>query len=74
MLIAGEATANKRHGNQEGDPAKGAAAMYEFAIMPDPPLRVVIGSDAYKDIMKKIEVCEGCFVLSYSLWLWWVDI
>ena len=37
-----------RHGTQVGDPKKGGKAMYELAILPDPPLRVVIGSDAYK--------------------------
>ena len=29
--------------------------MYELAVMKDPPLRVVIGTDAYKAIMAKIE-------------------
>jgi len=43
------------HGTQAGDPLKGAKAMYELAIMKDPPPRVVIGSDAYKVIMGKIE-------------------
>ena len=38
----------KRHGTQVGDPVKGAKAMYELAVMENPPLRVVIGSDAYK--------------------------
>ena len=45
----------KRNGTQAGDPLKGAKAMYELAILPDPPLRVVIGSDAYRAIMSKIE-------------------
>ena len=45
----------KRHGTQVGDPKKGADAMYKLAVMKDPPLRVVIGSDAYEGIMKKIE-------------------
>ena len=47
-----------RHGTQAGDPKKGARAMYELASMPDPPLRVVIGSDAYKGVMNKIEQYE----------------
>ena len=38
---------NKRHGTQSGDPKKGAQAMYQFAIMKDPPLRAVLGTDAY---------------------------
>lgn len=40
--------AEGRHMTQAGDPIKGAKAMYELAVMKDPPLRVVIGSDAYK--------------------------
>ena len=45
----------KRNGTQAGDPPKGSRAMYEIAMMEDPPLRVVIGSDAYQRVMKKIE-------------------
>jgi len=45
----------KRNGTQAGDPPKGAKAMYELAILPEPPLRAVIGTDAYKRIYKKIE-------------------
>jgi len=44
-----------RNGKQVGDPVKGARAMYELAVLSDPPLRVVIGSDAYKAITGKIE-------------------
>ncbi|KAH6716369.1 hypothetical protein BKA61DRAFT_342250 [Leptodontidium sp. MPI-SDFR-AT-0119] len=46
---------DQRHGTQAGDPPKGAKAMYELAIMNDPPLRVVIGTDAYKAINEKIQ-------------------
>ncbi|KAE8450612.1 hypothetical protein EG329_005956 [Mollisiaceae sp. DMI_Dod_QoI] len=45
----------KRHGTQAGDPKKGGRAMYELAVMKDPPLRVVIGSDAYKAINVKLQ-------------------
>ncbi|MCJ1360645.1 MAG: hypothetical protein MMC33_010654 [Icmadophila ericetorum] len=51
-------TMGKRHGTQVGEPIKAARAMYELAIMKDPPLRVVLGSDAYKAVMKKIEDYE----------------
>ena len=44
-----------RNGTQAGDPIKGAKAMYELAILKDPPLRVVVGTDAYKAILGKIE-------------------
>ena len=37
-----------RNGTQAGDPKKGGKAIYELAVLQDPPLRVVIGSDAYK--------------------------
>ncbi|CAF9926595.1 MAG: hypothetical protein HETSPECPRED_006364 [Heterodermia speciosa] len=45
----------QRNGTQVGDPKKGGKAIYELAVLQDPPLRVVIGSDAYKAIMAKIE-------------------
>lgn len=50
-----ETAMKKRHGTQAGDPIKGAKAMYELAILPNPPLRVVIGSDAYQRIQKKLK-------------------
>lgn len=45
----------KRNGTQAGDPKKGAKAMYKLAVMDDPPLRMVIGSDAYEAIEGKIK-------------------
>jgi hypothetical protein len=45
----------KRHGTQAGDPVKAGKAFYELAVMDDPPLRCVVGSDAYKAIGDKIE-------------------
>ncbi|KAF4624407.1 hypothetical protein G7Y89_g13765 [Cudoniella acicularis] len=45
----------KCHGSQAGDPVKGAKTMYELAAMKDPPLRVVIGTDAYQAINGKIK-------------------
>lgn len=51
----GKKAMGERHGTQAGDPLKGAKAIYELAIMKDPPLRVVIGTDAYKAINKKIQ-------------------
>lgn len=53
--IDAESQMKKRNGTQAGDPTKGAKAMYELAILPDPPLRVVIGTDAYQRIHKKIK-------------------
>lgn len=44
-----------RHGTQAGDPIKGARAMYELATLEEPPLRAVIGTDAYKAINNKIK-------------------
>lgn len=45
----------KRNGTQAGDPPKAARAMYELAVMEDPPLRCIVGSDAYKAINDKLE-------------------
>lgn len=45
----------KRHGAQPGDPKKGAQAFYDLAVMADPPLRCVVGTDAYAGINEKLE-------------------
>jgi hypothetical protein len=45
----------KRHGNQPGDPTKGAVAFYELAVMNDPPLRCAVGSDAYGGMVNKLK-------------------
>lgn len=45
-----------RNGNQEGDPLKAAKAIYDLAVMPEPPLRIVIGTDAYAKIIAKLNV------------------
>ena len=57
-------TMTKRNGTQVGDPSKAAEAMYRFATMKDPPLRVVVGTDAYKAVMNKIESYEE----NYKKW------
>jgi len=53
--IDAKKTMGERHGTQAGDPPKGAAAMYKLAVEQDPPLRCVIGTDAYKGISDKLE-------------------
>lgn len=53
--IDAEKNMKSRNGTQAGDPKKGAKAMYQLGVMDDPPLRTVIGSDAYKAITEKIE-------------------
>lgn len=50
-----EKSMGERNGTQVGDVNKAAKAMYKFAVMDDPPLRVVIGSDAYKAIFDKLD-------------------
>jgi NAD(P)-dependent dehydrogenase (short-subunit alcohol dehydrogenase family) len=44
-----------RHGTQAGDPAKAARVFYDLAVMDDPPMRCVVGTDAYTNINKKLE-------------------
>lgn len=45
----------KRHGTQAGDPPKAARGMYELAVMEDPPLRCLLGTDAYKTVLAKLD-------------------
>jgi len=56
--IDAKGNAQKRHGTQAGDPKKGAKAMYALLTLEDPPLRAVIGTDAYKGIQTKIKAYE----------------
>ena len=37
------------------DPAKAAKVFYDRAVMEDPPIRCVVGTDAYSMISKKVE-------------------
>jgi NAD(P)-dependent dehydrogenase (short-subunit alcohol dehydrogenase family) len=57
-------------GKQPGDPAKAAAAILRVAAADDPPLRVVLGSDAYaaaeKADLAKIELGRKWRDLSFS--------
>jgi len=39
----------------EIDPYKAAKAWYELAIMKDPPLRCITGTDAFKRMQKKLD-------------------
>jgi short-subunit dehydrogenase len=42
------------HGNQDGDPAKGAAAIISIVNSINPPLRLVLGQDSFDIIQKKL--------------------
>lgn len=45
----------KMSGNQAGDPDKAAVAMIELAAMENPPLYLLLGSDAYNRANEKLE-------------------
>lgn len=45
----------KRNGTQVGDPKKGGERMYDLAMEKEPPLRVVIGSDAHAAMETKLK-------------------
>ncbi|KAF2818440.1 NAD(P)-binding protein [Ophiobolus disseminans] len=45
----------ERHGTQAGDPAKAAKVWYDLAVMDDPPIRCIVGTDAYTNINKKLD-------------------
>ncbi|KAK5064328.1 hypothetical protein LTR84_000161 [Exophiala bonariae] len=47
--------ASKRHGTQVGDPLKAGKAIYDLAVMKEPPTRIVLGSDAYDLVMAKLD-------------------
>lgn len=53
--IDAKKTMGERNGTQAGDPVKGGRAMWEVAKLEDPPLRLVIGSDAHSAMMAKID-------------------
>jgi len=53
--INAKETMGKRHGTQAGDPAKAAKVFYDLAVMDDPPIRCIVGTDAYTRINKKLE-------------------
>lgn len=45
----------QRHGTQGGDPLKAARAIYDLAVMKDPPVRIALGSDSYDLVMGKLD-------------------
>jgi NAD(P)-dependent dehydrogenase (short-subunit alcohol dehydrogenase family) len=57
-------------GKQPGDPAKAAAVLLHVASLPDPPLRLLLGSDAYgaaeKSALEKLELDRKWKELSLS--------
>lgn len=53
--VDAKAIAGKRNGSQPGDPKKGAQAMYQLAILDEPPLRMCIGTDGYAGVMNKLK-------------------
>lgn len=53
--VAAREDAKQRNKSQDGDPAKAGEAFYELAVMKDPPLHVVLGSDAYNTISGKLD-------------------
>jgi NAD(P)-dependent dehydrogenase (short-subunit alcohol dehydrogenase family) len=57
------------NGKQPGDPARAAAALLQLASVEEPPLRVLLGSDAYeaaeKNDLAKIELGRKWKTLSY---------
>lgn len=47
--------AERRNGTQAGDPLKAARAFYDLAVMKNPPMRCIVGTDAYSMINKKLD-------------------
>ena len=49
-------TAEKSDMKEPGDPGRGAKALYELAVMKNPPLRCVLGTDAYLTMNEKLDI------------------
>lgn len=50
-----------RNGNQPGDPAKAGKAIATFLTSSEPPLHLLLGSDAFDYVQKELEVLRGEF-------------
>ncbi len=44
-----------RDGNQKGDPAKAAEAMYQLVRLPNPPVHLLLGGFAYQMVREKLQ-------------------
>jgi len=54
-------------GQQAGDPEKAASAMIQLAYEENPPLYLLLGSDAYERAMRKLDYLENEFRLNEEL-------
>lgn len=54
-------------GQQAGDPDKAATAMIQLAYEENPPLYLLLGSDAYERAMRKLDYLENEFRLNEEL-------
>jgi NAD(P)-dependent dehydrogenase (short-subunit alcohol dehydrogenase family) len=50
-----------RNGHQPGDPAKAGEAVATFLTSPEPPLHLLLGSDAFDYVQKELETLRGEF-------------
>jgi NAD(P)-dependent dehydrogenase (short-subunit alcohol dehydrogenase family) len=50
-----------RDGNQPGDPAKAGKAIATFLTSPEPPLHLLLGSDALDYVQKELDALRGEF-------------
>ena len=50
-----------RNGNQPGDPAKAGRAIATFLTSPEPPLHLLLGSDAFDYVQQELETLRGEF-------------
>ena len=50
-----------RNGHQPGDPDKAGKAVATFLTSPEPPLHLLLGSDAFDYVQKELETLRGEF-------------
>jgi NAD(P)-dependent dehydrogenase (short-subunit alcohol dehydrogenase family) len=55
------AARQSRNGNQPGDPAKAGKAIATFLTSPEPPLHLLLGSDAFNYVQKELETLRSEF-------------
>jgi hypothetical protein len=55
------AARQSRNGNQPGDPTKAGKAIAIFLTSEEPPMHLLLGSDAFDYVQKELETLRGEF-------------
>ncbi|RYG03037.1 MAG: SDR family NAD(P)-dependent oxidoreductase, partial [Chitinophagaceae bacterium] len=58
---------SENSGHQKGDPDKAAKVMIELAENPEPPVYLLLGTDAYERALKKLDLLNSEFTKSETI-------